>query len=69
MTLIRYGKFLGTCDGRCPFICLPDHEPKWLKIRNRSHFQWVGWEKLFERDLRGGDPDFLGWDDCVRAVL
>jgi hypothetical protein len=38
----------------------------WLKVRNRQYSQWVGREELFERE-RGGDPDFRGWDDCVRA--
>jgi bifunctional non-homologous end joining protein LigD len=45
---------------------LPDRETTWLKIRNRNYSQWLGREELFERK-RGGDPDFRGWDGCVRA--
>ncbi len=46
---------------------LPDHEAtSWIKIRNRNYSQWVGREELFERE-RGGDPDFRGWNECVRA--
>jgi hypothetical protein len=51
-------------NGGCDYLSA--HEPTWLKIRNRSYSQWVGREELFERE-RGGDPDFRGWDDCVRA--
>jgi ATP-dependent DNA ligase len=47
-------------------LYLPDRETTWFKIRNRSYSQWVGREELFERE-RGGDPDFHGWDECVRA--
>jgi hypothetical protein len=45
---------------------LPDQPTSWLKIRNRGYSQWVGREELFERE-QGGDPDFRGWDQCVRA--
>jgi hypothetical protein len=46
-------------NGGCDY--LSDRETTWLKIRNRSHSQWVGREELFERE-RGGDPDFWGVD-------
>jgi len=45
---------------------LTEQQTSWEKIRNRSYSQWVGREELFESE-RGGDPDFRGWDDCVRA--
>jgi bifunctional non-homologous end joining protein LigD len=45
---------------------LPQEPSSWVKIRNRRYSQWVGREELFERE-RGGDPDFWGWDQCVRA--
>ena len=49
-----------------------EYHTSWLKIRNRSYSQWVGREKLFERE-RGGDPDFQVWDGralaCHRALL
>jgi hypothetical protein len=39
----------------------------WIKVRkNRSYSQWVGLGELFVHE-RGGDPDFRGWDECVRA--
>lgn len=44
---------------------LPDHT-RWLKIRNHDYSQWVGREKLFERE-RGSDPDFQVWDGCALA--
>jgi bifunctional non-homologous end joining protein LigD len=44
---------------------LPEHS-NWVKIRNRNYSQWVGREKLFERE-RGGDPDFHIWEECTRA--
>jgi hypothetical protein len=47
-------------------LYLPDQPMSWLKIRNRQYSQWVGREELFERE-RGGDPDYRGWDDCVRG--
>jgi hypothetical protein len=55
-------------DAECELAVryLPDQPTSWLKIRNRSYSQWVGREELFERE-RGGDPDFRGWDECVRA--
>jgi len=47
-------------------LYLPDRETTWIKIRNRAYSQWAGREEFFERE-RGGDPDFRGWDECVRA--
>jgi hypothetical protein len=43
-----------------------NYSTSWIKIRNGNYSQWVGREELFERE-RGGDPDFRGWDDCVRV--
>jgi hypothetical protein len=43
------------CTRKHPY--LSDHEPTWMKIRNRGYSEWVGREELFERE-RGGDPDF-----------
>ena len=37
---------------------------KWYKIRNRNYSQWVGREKLFERE-RVGDPDWHLWNACA----
>ena len=37
--------------------CLPD-SAQWLKIRYPAYSQWVGWEKLFERE-RERDPDLI----------
>ena len=34
--------------------------------QNSRFGEWVGREVLFERE-RGGDPDFRGWDGCLRA--
>ena len=31
---------------------LPDSTPDWLKIRNRHYSQWIGREKLFERERK-----------------
>jgi bifunctional non-homologous end joining protein LigD len=44
---------------------LPDHAT-WLKIRNSTYSQWIGREKLFERQ-RGSDPDFQVWNACAVA--
>jgi hypothetical protein len=38
----------------------------WIKIRNRQYSQWVRHEGTIRKE-RVGDPDFRGWDDCVRA--
>lgn len=35
---------------------LPD-QTTWLKIRNTGYSQWIGCEKLFERE-RASDPDW-----------
>ena len=43
---------------------LPD--AKWSKIRNRNYSQWVGREKLFERE-RTSDPDWHYWNTCTSA--
>jgi bifunctional non-homologous end joining protein LigD len=45
---------------------LPDQEPTWLKIRNRSYSQWVGREELFERE-REREPDLPNWEECVQV--
>ena len=37
-------------------------------LRNRGYSQRVGREALFERE-RGGNPDFRGWDECVRVCV
>ncbi len=47
-----------------PYV--PQQEPTWLKIRNRSYSQWVGREELFERE-RSSNPDVHGWGACVLA--
>ncbi len=39
---------------------------QWLKIRNTAYSQWVGREKLFERE-RERDPDVYLWDACAVA--
>ena len=39
---------------------------KWYKIRNRNYSQWVGREKLFERE-RASDPDYQLWAGCALA--
>ena len=39
---------------------------QWLKIRNTAYSQWVGREKLFERE-READPDLYLGDSCVAA--
>ena len=41
-------------------------QAQWLKIRNTACLQWVGREKLFERE-READPDLYLWDSCVVA--
>jgi hypothetical protein len=41
---------------------------QWLKIRNPAYSQWVGREKLFERE-READPDLCLWDVCVMACV
>jgi bifunctional non-homologous end joining protein LigD len=46
---------------------LQERPTSWIKIRNQGYSQWVGREELFERE-RGGDPDFRGWDECVRTA-
>ena len=47
---------------------LPDSVPDWLKIRNRSYSQWIGREKLFERERKSNpDAHFGSWDQCVLA--
>jgi len=48
-------------------LYLPEAEPTWFKIRNRSYSQWAGRKELFERE-RERSPDAVGsWDSCVRA--
>jgi len=37
---------------------------KWYKIRNRNYSQWVGREKLFERE-RSTDPNWHYWNVCA----
>jgi len=44
---------------------LPDNA-KWYKIRNRNYSQWVGREKLFERE-RASDPNWHYWNVCAPA--
>jgi bifunctional non-homologous end joining protein LigD len=39
---------------------------KWYKIRNRNYSQWVGREKLFERE-RASDPNWHYWNVCASA--
>jgi len=39
---------------------------KWYKIRNRNYSQWVGREKLFERE-RSTDPNWHHWNVCASA--
>lgn len=39
---------------------------KWYKIRNRHYSQWVGREKLFERE-RSTDPNWHYWNACASA--
>ncbi len=47
---------------------LPDAEPAWFKIRNRSYSQWVGREDLFERERERGVTSAENlWDSCVAA--
>ena len=55
----------GIVAKRKPDRYLPDHT-RWLKIRNHDYSQWVGGEKLFERE-RESDPDFQVWDGCALA--
>jgi hypothetical protein len=45
---------------------LLDHA-KWYKVRNRNYWQWVGREKLFERE-RASDPDYQLWGGCDALV-
>jgi hypothetical protein len=45
---------------------LPD-QAAWFKIRNRNYLQWVGREKLFERERSGG-LGFQVWDGCVLGL-
>ena len=47
---------------------LPTADRDWLKIRNRHYSQWIGREKLFERERKSNpDTHFGSWDQCVRA--
>src|SRR5215475_5995991 len=46
-----------------PYI---EGQTQWRKIKNKAYSQWVGREKLFERE-RGSDPDLYLWDACVMA--
>jgi hypothetical protein len=47
---------------------LPDSQPDWLKIRNRNYSQWIGREKLFERERKSNpDAHVRSWGSCVRA--
>jgi bifunctional non-homologous end joining protein LigD len=39
-------------------------QAQWLKIRNTQYSQWVGRERLFEKE-REVDPDASIWDTCV----
>lgn len=41
-----------------------DHPAQWLKVRNAAYSQWVGREKVFERER---DPDLYLWDVCMVA--
>jgi bifunctional non-homologous end joining protein LigD len=42
---------------------LLDGSASWFKIRNPNYSQWIGREKLFNRE-RDSDPD-QGWDACA----
>lgn len=41
----------------------PDQTTR-LKIRNKGYSQWIGREKLFERE-RAGDPGWRLWNACA----
>jgi len=41
-------------------------EAQWIKIRNTAYSQWVGRERLFERE-RESDRDLYLWDARVAA--
>jgi len=40
----------------------------WFKIRNPNHSQWIGREKLFDRE-RDSNPDWQFWNLCTLAWL
>jgi len=45
-----------------------DHNPAWVKIRNRKYSQLIGRDELFERRYeQKGSPE-IGWDVCDRAA-
>ena len=44
---------------------LPEHA-EWVKIRNQAYSQWVGREKLFERE-RKQELSFQPWGNCALA--
>jgi len=44
-----------------------DHNPAWVKIKNRSYSQVTGRDELFERRYEGAGAPEIGWDVCDRA--
>jgi len=45
-----------------------NHNPAWVKIRNRRYSQMIGRDELFERhNEKKGAPD-IGWHVCTRAA-
>ncbi|HET7442716.1 MAG TPA: hypothetical protein VFJ47_15545 [Terriglobales bacterium] len=45
-----------------------DHNPAWVKIRNRRYSQMIGRDELFERRYEEKGAPEIGWDVCTRAA-
>lgn len=45
-----------------------DHNPAWVKIRNRHYSQLAGRDELFERRYEAQGAPEIGWDVCARAA-
>jgi len=44
-----------------------DHNPGWVKIKNRSYSQVIGRDELFERRYEAQGAPEIGWDTCDQA--
>lgn len=45
-----------------------NHNPAWVKIKNRRYSQIIGRDELFARRYEEKGAPEIGWDVCVRAA-
>lgn len=45
-----------------------NHNPAWVKIRNRHYSQMIGRDERFEKRYEAAGAPEIGWDVCARAA-